>query len=193
MGIKKAVPEPTSKDLSLVSIGFDAWYEHEEGLTPRPEIVEDYKQQTLTLIRLANHYHSELLTLREAVAPKMAEVDEQFGGASARMGLLPPSRTREECQSGIERCYNLTRTAILACETQKRRADHADKEAERLNGLSVNDGNIIERVAKEKLRIVQLFRWWVREYSRFSPEEIILRGDEPRIDDVREIMEWLEE
>lgn len=67
------------------------------------------------------------------------------------------------------------------------------KENDRLNTLYENDGKVIERVAKERNRIICLFRFWVTEYSRFSPDEIILRGDEPRMEDMREIRELLKD
>jgi len=43
----------------------------------------------------------------------------------------------------------------------------------------------VDEVAKCKY----LLRFWVREYSRIDPQEVILRGDEPRVDDVRKILE----
>jgi len=55
------------------------------------------------------------------------------------------------------------------------------------------DDKVIARIGKEKMRLIQLFRFWVEQYSRFSPDEVILRGDDPRIEDVREIKEWLED
>lgn len=77
--------------------------------------------------------------------------------------------------------------------TARQQLREAQAEIKRLEGLSKNDGNVIVRLAKDKLRIVQLFRFWIKEYSRFTPEEVLLRGVEPRIDDVQEIIERLEE
>lgn len=69
--------------------------------------------------------------------------------------------------------------------------DEAREEIERLEILCENDGNVIDRLLKEKIRLVQLFRFWVIEYSRLSPGEVIRRGE--YIDDVQEIRELLEE
>lgn len=71
------------------------------------DLMNAYESQIATLTAERDGLKSELAALKSA--PSMAEVDEQFGGLSARLGLLPPSRTREECQSGIEKCYRTTR------------------------------------------------------------------------------------
>lgn len=67
------------------------------------------------------------------------------------------------------------------------------EENEKMKTLYENDGKVIERVAKERNRIIHLFRFWVTEYSRFPPDEIILRGDEPRMEDVWEIRDLLKD
>ena len=68
-----------------------------------------------------------------------------------------------------------------------------ESEIKRLKSLFDNDTKVIARLTKEKSRIVGLFRFWVSNYSIRTPTEVLARGEEIRIEDVREIIEWIED
>lgn len=75
MGIPTPVPEPTEQDFALAGIGFDHWYEHDSECVIAEGKPEDWRQEVLTLIRLANHYRKqrdEFHTLLRAVWDKSA-------------------------------------------------------------------------------------------------------------------------
>lgn len=65
----------------------------------------------------------ELLALREAVAPQMAEVDALEAGWQG-MAFPNADPVKHACEK--------LRTAILACEKEKQRADEAEKESRKV-------------------------------------------------------------
>lgn len=104
-------------------------------------------------------------------------------------------RLAEEYQLGETELHRMQTYKKLegVVESLRQQLREAQAEIERLKQQYEVDGKVISRLGREKMRLVQLFRFWVKEYSRFTPEEVLLRGVEPRMDDVQEIIGWLEE
>ena len=50
----------------------------------------------------------------------------------------------------------------------------------------------VRRLRVEKHRVASVMNLFIQEYGRFDLEEIILRGDEPRMNDMRFLREWID-
>lgn len=171
MSLKLPVPDPTENDFTLEKSGYETWYEHDSECGPSPDKMEDWKQEVLALIRLANYHQkresanfsaftnscmnhgvqleikdqeievlkSELLTLRESTAPKMAEVDALTGDFTVEECDQPCLTTWMQRNKALG---EKLRTAILACEKEKQRADHLriERDTARLEAKLAADG-----------------------------------------------------
>lgn len=137
----------------------------------------------LKAVAIAESLTAELTALKSALS--MAEVDEQFGGLSARLGFLPPSRTREECQSGIEKCYRITHRSIAL------REDVAKNLLEQMAIQTITINQIHSKFWEEKRKaenVVGLLKW---VYSFASVRRILSEATtvKPWRDNARSILE----
>ena len=124
--------------------------------------------------------------------PRLGLTETELKSIAAKLSQL--RELRDMGDDGVERLtneilYQLRTSDITIARGQQLR--EARDEIERLKILYENDRNVIDRLSKEKIRLVQLFRFWVIEYSRLSPGEAIRLGE--YIDDIQEIRELLEE
>lgn len=123
MSLKLPVPDPTENDFTLEKTGYETWYEHDSECGPSPDKMEDWKQEVLALIRLANYHKKRADTLREAVAPKMAEVD----AIVHRIVSYP----HDDNYIPAMRLASMLRFSILYARREKQRADDADARYDR--------------------------------------------------------------
>jgi hypothetical protein len=121
----------------------------------------------------------ELLTLREAVAPQMAEVD-----ALANTVYLSVESPAGIDISSLNRLADHARTAILACEKEKQRADEAEARYDRFLTEWFGDHTDFERLVDAAESHIDPDGWLSTECQRI--QEIFLKRFKEQQNDRRE-------